>query len=401
MIYKYTAYTPQKTIVRGILDVVSQKEAIATLERSGLNILSLKRSGRLNLERILPFLYTVKPGDIVMFSRQLAMLLERGVGFLVALRLSKDQVANRTLKKVLDDIAGEVEGGSTFADAVARYPRIFPLTFSQMMRVGEQSGKLETVLREVAAHIEQDEVIRKKIRSASVYPGLIFLMGIATATVLITTVLPSLINLFSQFSTELPWPTRVTVAIATFLEEYWIWLLAAILAITVAFFWSSRYKTGKYYLEKTLQKIPIAGHIGFLRSMYQFSRISAIMLGAGLSITEVISVARESVSSELIRRELDKIPAILIQGQSLSQAMKASTLFPTMLVQMVITGEETNTMESSFTALADHYDFEFDQTMNTFMAVLEPTLVLIIGLIVGFIAVSTMMPIYSIYDVMA
>ncbi|HEY95147.1 MAG TPA: type II secretion system F family protein [Dehalococcoidia bacterium] len=401
MNFKYTAYTPQQKIVKGELEVTDKNIAVESLERAGYNILSLKSYRKINIEDILPSLFSVNKTDIVLFSRQLAMLLDKGVKFLAALELSKDQIHNRIMKKRIKAVLDDVEGGSTFSDALAQHPDVFPVTFYHMIKVGEKAGKLEEVLREEAEHIEQEEVTRKKIRSAFIYPSVIFSMGIGTVIILLTTVLPSMMDLFTQFGSELPFPTRVTVSLAEFFDNYAMYLIGGILVLTFLIMTYSRTKSGKYTLERFLLCLPVVGRIISLRNLEQFSRISSILLSAGLPVTEVIMIAQQGVQSETVRRELAKIPESLIQGQGLSRSMQKSAMFPSMLIQMVITGEETNTLESSFEALAEHYSYEFNQSLNTFISLLEPVLILLIGLIIGFIAISAMMPIYSIYDVMA
>ena len=233
------------------------------------------------------------------------------------------------------------------------------------------------------------------------YPSVIFLMGIGTVIILLTTVLPSMMDLFAQFDSELPFPTRVTVSLAEFFDNYAMYLIGGILVLTLSIMTYSRTNSGRYTLERFLLCIPVVGRIISLRNLEQFSRISSILLSAGLPVTEVIMIAQQGVQSETVRRELAKIPESLIQGQGLSRSMKNSALFPSMLIQMVITGEETNTLESSFETLSEHYAYEFNQSLSTFISLLEPVLILVIGLIIGFIAISAMMPIYSIYDVMA
>jgi type IV pilus assembly protein PilC len=214
MNFKYTAYTPQQKITSGVLEATDKDLAIKTLERAGYNILSLKSFRKYSIEDILPSLFSVKKTDIVLFSRQLAMLLNKGIKFLAALELSKDQIHNRILKKRIQAVLDDVEGGSTFSDALAKHPDVFPVTYYNMIKVGEKAGKLEDVLREEAEHLEQEEVARKKIRSAFIYPGVIFLMGIGTVIILLTTVLPSMMDMFTQFGAELPFPTRITVSLA-------------------------------------------------------------------------------------------------------------------------------------------------------------------------------------------
>ncbi len=401
MNFKYTAYTPQQKITKGVLEVADKNIAIETLERAGYNILSLKSYRKINIEDILPSLFSVKKTDIVLFSRQLAMLLDKGIKFLPALELSKDQIRNRILKKRIKEVLDDIEGGSTFSDALAKHPDVFPATYYHMIKVGEKAGKLEDVLREEAEHIEQEEVSRKKIRNAFIYPSVIFLMGIGTVVVLLTTVLPSMMDLFTQFGSELPLPTRITVSLAEFFDNYAIYLIGGILVLSLLIMTYARTNSGKYYTERFLLCLPVVGRIISLRNLEQFSRISSILLSAGLPVPEVIIIAQHGVQSETVRHELAKIPESLIQGQGLSGSMKNSAMFPSMLIQMIITGEETNTLESSFEALAEHYAYEFNQSLSIFISLLEPVLILVIGLIVGFIAISAMMPIYSIYDVMA
>jgi type IV pilus assembly protein PilC len=401
MNFKYTAYSPQQKIITGVLEVADKNIAIETLERAGYNILSLKSFKKFNIEDIFPSLFSVKKTDIILFSRQLAMLLDKGVKFLTALELSKDQIHNRILKKRIESVLDDVEGGSTFSDALTKHPDVFPVTYYHMIKVGEKAGKLEDVLREEAAHIEQEEVARKKIRGALIYPCVILLMGIGTIVVLVTTVLPSMMDLFAQFGSELPLPTRITVSLAEFFDNYSLYLLGGILVLILSIIIYSRTKSGRYNVERFLLCLPVVGRIISLRNLEQFSRISAILLSAGLPVIEVIMIAQQGVQSETVRHELAKIPDSLIQGKGLSRSMKSSTLFPSMLIQMVITGEETNTLESSFEALSEHYAYEFNQSLSTFISMLEPVLILVIGLVIGFIAISAMMPIYSIYDVMA
>jgi len=375
--------------------------AVDTLEHAGYNILSLKKTKTFHIEEILPGLFTVRKIEVALFSRQLAMLLEKGVRFLTAVELAKDQVKNRLFRKKLEQITADIESGHTFSDAIARHPDIFPVTYHHMMRVGERSGRIEIVLREVAENMEQDEASKKRIRGAFTYPGIIFAMGIVTVVIMVTVVLPSMMDLFSRFNTELPLPTRITISMSEFLIHYGLYILLGLLVLAMGLLIYSRSSSGKYFIERLLLYTPVLGRILFLRNLQQFSRISSILLNSGLPVTDVIEVAQEGVQSEIIRRELRKIPASLRQGYSLARTMRENNMFPSMLVQMVITGEETNTLEQSFIALTEHYDFEFNQSLNSFISLLEPVLIAVIGLFIGFVAVSAMMPIYSIYGVVS
>lgn len=400
MAYEYVAYTPQRNVVKGTLGVTNETVAVEALERAGLMVLSLREVRRWDIERQLPTLFRVKTQEVILFSRQLAMLLERGTGFLTALQMSRDQIVSKVLQKILTAVITDVKTGSSFSTAIAKHPQAFPLAYSRMMRVGEKTGKLEVVLREVATYMEQDEATRKKVRIALTYPVFVVLLGLVTGIVLVFAVIPPLMHIFAEFNTQLPWPTRILLALGGFVSGYKFYLLGAVFSLALLFVWYAGRSAGRYQLERLVMKLPVIGRISLLRSLSHFSHITSILLGAGLPIIEVMPLVRQSVQSEVLRQELENVPKSLLQGQSLSQAMKSSRLFPGMFVQMVITGEETNSLDSSFAALAEHYEFEFNQALTVFMSMLEPLLVVLVGLVVGFIAIAAMMPIYSIYDVM-
>jgi type IV pilus assembly protein PilC len=400
MAYKYIAYDFQKKLISGTLSVAEQTTAVKALERAGLRILSLREVKRPRFLKWLPPLFEVKNQDVILFSRQLAMMLERGTGFLTALKLAREQIAGRALKKVLREVITDVETGTTFSAAVEKHPRAFSVAYSKLMRVGEKTGKLEIVLKQIADYMEQDEATAKKVKTAITYPLFVVLLGMVTGVILVTVVMPPLTRIFAEFNTQLPWPTRFVLGLTRFITSYKYHLLGIGSYLFLFLVWFSRGRSGRALMEEILLKIPLLGRLYRLRTLAHLSRIISMLIGAGLPVVEAVQLARQSVQSETLRWELRQVPARLLQGQSLSQAIHNITWFPSMVNQMVVMGEETNTLDASFSMLADHYDFEFGQAMSQFMSTLEPVLVLLVGLVVGFIAISAMMPIYSIYDVM-
>jgi len=399
MPYKYVAYDAESKLVKGTVQVSTESLAVDTLVKSGLKILSLREVKPRGLGRIPTLVFSVKPGDVVLFSRQLAMLLERGTGFITALRLSRQQVASGRLKRILKNIISDIEAGDTFSSALDKHPDTFPFAYRRMIQVGEQTGKLEEVLFEVAAYMERDEDTTKKVRSIMIYPSFILVLAIVTAIVLTTVVLPPLVNLFSTFNTQLPWSTRALLAVADFVADYVYYLISIGFLIVVLVVWYLRRPGGHYYLEKILWRLPVVSRISILRSMHNFCRIMSILLASGLPMMDVIRIAEKSAQSQTLRRSLSKLPERLLAGKSLSQAMKSDSLFPGVLSQMVLLGESTNSLDNSFATMADQYEFEFNQSVRALTSVLEPALMLIVGLGIAFVAVSVIMPIYSIYSV--
>ena len=398
MPYKYVAYDKEKQMVKGVLPVSTEGLAIDTLAKSGLRILSLKEVKPRGLQGMSSLFSSVKPSDVVLFSRQLAMLLERGTGFITALRLSRDQAPGSKLKRVLSSVIADIEAGNTFSSAIEKYPQIFPLSYRRMIQVGEQTGSLEGVLFEVAAYMERDEATKKKIKSMMVYPTFILILGIATAILLVLFVLPPLVRLFDAFGTQLPWTTRALLAVSGFLGDYILYVITIAFLAVVLIIWYVKRPGGRYLLERIIWKLPVVRRISVLRSMHNLCRVMSILIGSGLSMIEVLKIAEQSAHSEMVRRALRKVPDRLFQGQSLSGAMGTDELFPSVLTQMVMLGENTNSLDNSFATMADHYEFEFNESVRAFTAVLEPALMLIVGLGIAFIAVSVIMPIYQIYS---
>ena len=400
MTYRYVAYTADKRIVRGTLGDMSEKIAVDTLERAGVRILSLRKRRSWSLNRLMARLIGVKARDVVLFSQQLAMLLEKGIGFLAALELSRDQTANRLLKTVLARVIEDVRAGSKFSAALAKHPRVFPVAYNRMMKVGEQTGKLEVVLKQVARTMARDEAARRSMKAGMTYPLFVLSLSVVTVAVLVAAVLPSIMRLFTEFNAQLPWSTKLLVTLTSAVSTYKFHLLGTFLCAALLAIWYTGRPSGRLRLEGLLLKLPVIGRISSLHSMSSFSRVMSMLLGTGMAMTEVIDVSQQSSQSELVGRALDSVPASLLQGQRLSQALEATGLFPSVLLQVVMTGEETNSLDSSFSALAEHYESEFDETLTVFTSMLEPMLMLFVGLIVGFIAVSVIMPIYSVYSLM-
>ena len=398
MAYKYLAYTPKKKVIKGKLDVLTEDGAAATLERAGLRILSLKKARNWNIWALVSSLSGVKTRDVILFSRRLAMMLERGTGFLAALQISQDQTDSKALKRILTAIINDIRSGSTFSAAVAKHPQVFPISYSRMMKVGEETGNMESVLREMASNMERNEATKKKIKAALTYPAFILILGLVAAVILVTAVLPTLTRLFTQFDAQLPLTTRMLMAFIDFTSSYISYIFSIGFLLILLTVWYIRRPSGRYRFEKLLLRLPVIGRLSLLYNMCNFSRIMSMLLRAGLSITEVITIARQSVGSEVTRRALGDIPKNLFQGQGLSQAMKADRIFPNLLLQIVTTGEETNTLDSSFAAVAEHYEAEFEDASARLTSLLEPLMMLLIGLAVGYIAISLIMPIYSVYN---
>lgn len=397
MTYLYRTYTLDKRIVQGTIDAASESMAEEALYRAGhQRVLSLEevRPG-LSLERLIPTLFGVKTQDVIDFSRQLATLIESGVTILTALQLLEGQTSRAALRKVIAGLIEELRGGSSFSQALSKYPQAFSYSYCQVMKASEQAGNLEVGLRQVAGYMEKQAATKKKVVRALTYPAMVLLMAIGVCVLLITVVLPPLIGLFTSFDAELPWMTRLLIAVAGFLIDYQLYLLWGLFALVILVVVYMRQPAGKLTMDRLMLKIPVISSITIQRNMRHFCQTTSMLLKAGLLLPQIMHIVTQTVGNRIIRQALGEVREKLVQGQGLSQPMATIELFPRLLVEMVVVGEKTGNLESTLASLADFYGERVSQKIDTLTSMIEPVLTVVIGLVVVFIALSMITPLYS------
>ena len=402
MTYKYRAYTLDKKIVQGNLDAASESMAEAALYQAGYQrVLSLREvPPGPNLETLIPTLFGIKTRDVIDFSQQLATLFESGIPILTALQLLEGQAPKAAMKRIISGIVEEIRGGSPFSQALSKYPQAFSNTYCQVIKASEQAGNLEVGLRQMASYIEKQVTTKQKITRAMIYPAVVLLLAIGVVGLLITVALPPLVSLFTSLGAELPGTTRLLMAVADFTINYKFYLLGGLLILITAVFGYVRLPAGRLNLDKLLLKLPIIGTINLERNMQQFCQITSMLLKAGLRLPQIIGLTTQTVGNKIIRQALTDVTAKLVQGEGLSQPMAENPLFPPLLVEMIVMGEHTGTMDNTLATLADYYEKRVDQRVGILTSMLEPLVTVFVGLVVIFIALSMITPLYSVLRTM-
>jgi len=398
MAYQFKAYTIDKRVVQGTIDAASESTAEEALYRAGYQrVLSLKqmRPG-LSLERLLPTLFSVKTQDVIDFSRQLATLIESGITILTTLQLLEEQAFRPAFSKVIAGLVSELRGGSSLSQALSKYPQAFSYTYCQVVKAGEQAGNLEVGLRQIAGYMERQVATRKRIRGALTYPIAVLFMAIGVFVLLITVALPPLVGLFTALGTELPWMTRSLIAISNFLTNYKFYLLGGVAIVAISIIGYLRLPAGKLTMDRLMLKLPLIAPITVQRNVGHFCRTTSMLLKAGLLLPQTMSIVIQTIGNRIIRQTLKEVREKLLQGQGLSQPMAAIDLFPRLMVEMVSVGEKTGNLDSTLATLGDYYEQRVDQRVNTLISMIGPALTAGVGLIVAFIALSIITPLYSI-----
>jgi len=394
----YKAKKGPNDIVEGKIDAENSQQAAMKLTSKGLYLLSVEEETAAFISRSrrnLFFLRGVRLRDLSNFTRQLSNLLDSGLTMLNALGILIDQTENPNLKHTIQLIRDDVRDGVSFSDSLAKYPKVFSALYINMTRSGEISGTLQDVLGRLGDFLEKDEETLSKIRSSLAYPALMALVGFATIFILITFVAPRLTDIFVEIGQALPLPTQILILISGFFAKFWIFIIVGMIAAVIIFRrWAST-KEGKTVFDNFKLKAPFIGQFIQKTEIARFGRTLATLIVNGVPIIQALGIATRIMDNDIMKNDLDEARKAVVEGATLSGSMKGRRYFPSMLVNMIAVGEESGSLERALFKVADAYDNEIDRTLKIITSLLEPVLILTMGLIVGFIVISMLLPIFQ------
>ena len=368
------------------------------MDYAGYQVINLKPFVPfVSLDKLLSRLSRIKPTEIILFYRQLALLLESGIDIVTSLELLQSQISNRALKKVLGEVISDLRGGNQLSAALSKHPEIFSPLCCQTLRVGERTGGLDTMLRQIADYLEKEATATKGVKNALMYPVMASILTIAVIGVLVTYVLPVFGKLYSSLGAELPLMTRILIDAGSKLQSHGIYLLLAILIAAGLAFAYVRTSNGRYKLDKLMLKLPLIGRINHLKELARCCRSISLLFRAGLPLTEIMSQITQGSGNRALAKALTSVQQGMLKGEGLSQPMAKNNLFLPMMVQMVKVGEETGNLDTTLLAVAQSYEAEAEDKTRSLTALIQPTMTLIIGLVIAFIALSMSSAMYSIY----
>ncbi|HEY8172036.1 MAG TPA: type II secretion system F family protein [Dehalococcoidia bacterium] len=396
MTFRYVAIGPTGEEVSGSLDAPTETQAEKALWDADYRVISLRPLRQLpSIERILPSLFAVKKRDLVTFARQLATLLESGVPVMRSLELLESQAQSRPLLRAIRGVSRTVRGGTTFAEAVREFPTIFPPIFGRMIEVGERTGRIEDTLRQVASYLEREDEIAKRIRSAMAYPAFIVVLAFVVIGVLMTTALPTLVQLFDEFDGQLPITTRILIGVTNFTTAHRMNIVAVLALSVLGCTWFFQRPAGHRFIDRALLVVPVTRALVINTNAARLSRTLSMLLRAGLPLTEIVDMVVRTTENSVLRERTSEVRRRLLDGEGLAGPMQAAGCYPQMLVQMVAVGEETGTLDANLEITAEFYSREVDQKVDALTGMLTPAMTLVIGVLVGFIALSLIMPMYQ------
>lgn len=351
----------------------------------------------LNLDKLSASLFPVKPAEIILIYRQLALLLESGIDIITSLELLQEQAVNRALKRVLAEVISDLRGGNQLSAALGKHPEVFPPMYCQLLGVGEQSGDLEAILKQVADYMEKEIATAKETKSALMMPVITSIVTIAVVGILVTFVLPGFGSLYSSLGVDLPPMTQMLITFANKIQSNWPYIMLAALTVAGLAYIYIKTPGGRYRWDKLILRLPAVGRVSHLYELVRCCRSMSLLFHAGLPLTEVMPLVIQSSNNRAMARALIDVQKDMVKGEGLSRPMAKNKLFLPMMVQMVRVGEETGNLDVTLLAVARSYEAEAEDRTRSLIALIQPAMTLIIGGIIGAIALSLTSAMYSIY----
>jgi type IV pilus assembly protein PilC len=397
MEFEYVGYNVDRRVTKGKITAASEKAAGDNLSRDGYQVLSLKSTGLTNINFNMPTFFEkgAKEEEIILFSRQLALLLESGVGIVQSLELLRAQTTNKALAKILDTIVADLRAGSPFSASLEKHPKAFNKMYCKIIAVGEQTGQLEGVLRNMASYAEQSTTTARKIKQAMTYPITVLLLAVVVGFIMVSFVLPPIMEMFKQLGGQLPLITRMLIAVVTFMGNYGVYVMIAV--IIAGFFLYSYSKTPAGTLQKDwiALKLPVLGRLNHINALSRVCRSITLLFRSGLPLPNILRLAAESSGNQVLHNALMEAEQEIIKGVALAEAMRRQSVFLPLMVEMTKVGEETGNLDNTLNIVADSYEIEAADKLQTVLGMIEPIMTIFIGVVVGGLALSIFVPIYS------
>jgi type IV pilus assembly protein PilC len=394
--FSYSATLPGGGLARGSQKAASREAAeLALFEQELRNIRVVEQKSFLQAEITAP---RVKREQVMHLSRQLGAFISAGLPLVDAVRLIAEEATNSSLKKVMTEVEVGLRGGDALSDCFDRHPRIFPAFYRGILRSAELTGQLDTVLARLAGYLEKDLATRRKIKSAMLYPLIVAAMSVVTVAVLAGWVLPKFKTFFASLDATLPLPTRIMLAVTDFLADWWWALLGGLGVLGVVLFGIVRTRGGQYAKDRFLLAVPVLGNTIQFVLVERFCRILAAMVGAGVALPEALRVATDSLRNVVFVRALSAVGESMLRGEGLARPLLETQLFPTTATQMIRVGEETGSLDTQLEVTAEYYEGELTYKIDRLTSLFEPIVLVVMGLIVGFVAVALVSAMYGIYN---
>lgn len=397
MEFTYKAKTNKGELIKGEIEAKDQDSACTLLREKSLYIIDIKtKKGGIDLKNLFNKKVGIK--EKIIFTKQLGVMIKAGLSIIEALEALSDETENKNFSKLIDQMISDIKGGIPLSAALRKHPKVFSEIYINMVKSGEESGKLELVLSRLTKQLEKDYDLNRKVKGALAYPTFVMFALIAVMVLIMTLIIPNLKTIFDDAGVELPLLTRIIMGMSFFLKNNIIMILIAVFVLMFLLFWYTKTKTGKRNKDFLVVRIPVIGAL--LKKTYyaRFTRTFASLTASGLPLVDVFNVASNTVGNVYYKEEIARMAEKIKTGREISTTLKDSKLMPKMVGQLATVGEKSGNLDEVFDTLADFYDRDVETATATLSTMLEPILMVVMGVGIGLVIVSVLQPIYGLVN---
>lgn len=394
MFFKYKALKGQKTVENKI-EAASSVAVVDYLQKNDYFPIWVREIKDESSIFLAPFVEKLNFNDVVDFTRQIAIMLNAGLTIIDSLEILKKQITKISLKKLITDIDTKIRAGESFSSALKKYPNNFSNLYIALVRSGEASGKLGEILLKLADNLEKEREFKSKLKGALVYPIIVVIGMIVVMFVMVTFVIPKLLNLYKDFNISLPWTTLLLMSVSDFSVHFWPII---ILGTGAGVYFLRKYlktKSGKEYFDRLVLKLPVISNIIRISSLVDATRTLSILINAGVSILDALEIIVDTAGNIVYKNAFTNVSSNVEKGQSLGTSLEQEGVFPPILVQMSLVGEQTGNLDDTLMRLSRYFEMESEMAIKSMTTLIEPAILLILGFGVGFLVMSVITPIYN------
>jgi len=406
--FEWTGRTRHGMIQQGERVATSREEVITLLRKENIFATSVeKRSVSFDFSSLLQFKMPemslfgsgVPEKEVIVFTRQFATMIDAGLPLVQCLEILSTQSKDPILSKILKEVRADVEGGATYTDALRKHPKVFDELYLSMVSAGEIGGILDTILGRLSTHIEKIMRIKKKIKGALLYPGITLSVAIGVLTILLIWVIPTFAKMFTDFGGQLPWLTQQVMNVSSLVVNHFLIILGLIVGSVIGIMKYAQTEKGRFQIDKLLLKAPVIGDLIQKAAVAKFTRTLGTLIGSGVPILEGLGIVAKTAGNKVIEQALNRSRQSISEGKPISEPLEQEKVFPSMVVQMIAVGETTGALDSMLSKIADFYDEEVDASVTGLTSLLEPALMVFLGITIGTVVIAMYLPIFKMASV--
>jgi len=388
--FTYTARAFNGDLRTATIDASSRDDVIAQLRKQRLSVVKIDQDASKKIGK-----GSIKTRDVVIFTRQFSTMINSGLPLVQALTILAEQTDNKALAEVTKKVVFDVESGNTVADALSKHPRAFTNLYVNMVAAGEAGGILDTILMRLATFLEKNDALVRKVKGAMIYPTVIMSVAGIAVVVLLIFVIPVFAGMFASGGMALPLPTRIVIGASGFLKAYW-WVIGAV-GISGGYMGKKYYATsnGKLVIDRLMLKVPVLGDVLRKSAVSRFTRTLGTLISSGVSILEGLEITAKTAGNRVIQDAIMQSRSSIAGGDTIAQPLQKSKVFPPMVISMIAVGEQTGGLDEMLSKIADFYDEEVDAAVSNLLSLLEPIMIVFLGVVVGGMVVAMYLPIFD------